>query len=208
MVTLRRMDRSVSRLQALLVSLGLSALFLLVYGGCQWITAQRTDVGVFYFSWERALPFVPALILPYLSIDLFFVAAPFLFHDPITLRAYAKRVAAVILVAGAFFLVLPLHYAFPRPPVGGWQGALFDGFRALDAPTNLFPSLHAALLWLLVGVYARQLRGFVRVIILAWFVLIALSPVLTRQHHVADIVGGVVLAAATCYFIRAKAPDP
>jgi membrane-associated phospholipid phosphatase len=29
---------------------------------------------------------------------------------------------------------------------------------------------------------------------MTWFVLIALSPVLTYQHHVIDIVGGVVLA--------------
>ncbi len=202
------MRRLISLRDAGTISLGLSALFLVVYGGCQWITAQRTDVGVFYFSWERALPFVPALILPYLSIDLFFVAAPFLFREPAALRTYAIRVTVVILVAGAFFLLLPLRYAFPRPRVGGWQGALFDGFRALDAPTNLFPSLHAALLWLLVGVYARQLRGVVRAIVLGWFVLIALSPVLTRQHHVADIAGGLVLAAATCYFIRTKAPDP
>lgn len=202
------MRRLVSLRDAGPVSLGLSALFLVVYGGCQWITAQRTDVGVFYFPWERALPFVPALILPYLSIDLFFVVAPFLFRDSGALRTYARRVTVVILVAGAFFLLLPLRYAFPRPQVGGWQGALFDWFRALDAPTNLFPSLHAALLWLLVGVYAQELRGFVRAIILGWFVLIALSPVLTYQHHVADIVGGLVLAAATCYLIRPKEPHP
>lgn len=201
------MRRLVSRRRAGTVSLGLSALFLLVYGGCQWITAQRTDVRVFYFAWERSLPFVPALIIPYLSIDLFFVAAPFLFKDAIALRTYAWRVVAVILIAGAIFLLLPLHYAFPRPAVGGWQGALFDRFRALDAPTNLFPSLHAALLWLLAGVYAQELRGLVRAGILAWFILIGLSPVLTYQHHVIDIVGGLVLAAATCYFIRAKAPN-
>lgn len=191
----------------MLASLGLSALFLVVYGGCIWITAQRSDVGTFYFAWERSIPFVPALILPYLSIDFFFVAAPFLFHEPRALRAYVWRVTAVILVAGAFFLLLPLRFALPRPHAAGWSGALFDWFRTLDQPYNLFPSLHAALLWLLADVYARHLRGFVRGIVLGWFVLIALSPVLIRQHHVADIAGGLVLAAAACYLIRAKAPN-
>ncbi len=188
-----------------MVSLGLSALFLVVYGGCLWITARRGDVGMFYFSWERSIPFVPALILPYLSIDLFFIAAPFLFRDPRALRVYVARVSAVILVAGAFFLLFPLRFAFPRPEVAGWQGALFDWFRAVDAPYNLFPSLHVALLWLLVNVYARQLHGLVRAIVFVWFALIALSPVLTRQHHVADIAGGLVLAAAACYFLRGEA---
>ena len=71
----------VSRRRALAASVGLSLLFLVVYGGCMWLTARRRDVGVFYFEWERAIPFVPFMILPYLSIDLFFVAAPFLFRE-------------------------------------------------------------------------------------------------------------------------------
>lgn len=195
------------RRRALLASLGLSALFLVVYGGCLWITKQRSDVGTFYFAWERFIPFVPAFILPYLSIDFFFIAAPFLFREPKALRIYVWRVVAVILVAGVFFLLLPLRFALPRPHAAGWPGALFDWFRTLDQPYNLFPSLHAALLWLLVDVYARHLRGFARGIILAWFVLIAFSPVLTRQHHVVDIAGGLVLAAAVCYSIRVKAPN-
>src|SRR4051812_47978909 len=64
-----------STFKAIAASIGLSALFLVVYGGCNWITSQRHDVGTFYFEWERAIPFVPFLILPYMSIDLFFVAA-------------------------------------------------------------------------------------------------------------------------------------
>src|SRR5438270_13463445 len=68
----------VKRGKALAVSAGLSILFLIVYGGCNWITSHRTGVGTFYFEWERRIPFVPFFILPYMSIDLFFVAAPFL----------------------------------------------------------------------------------------------------------------------------------
>ena len=48
--------------------------FLVVYGGCNWITAQRHDVGTIFFEWERLIPFVPLMIVPYMSIDLFFVA--------------------------------------------------------------------------------------------------------------------------------------
>ena len=77
--SLLKTDTSVSRGRALAASAGLSLLFLLVYGACLWVTARRGDVGVFYFAWERAIPFVPFMILPYMSIDLFFVAAPFLF---------------------------------------------------------------------------------------------------------------------------------
>ncbi len=169
-----------------------------------WATARRTDVGVFYFEWERNLPFVPFFILPYLSIDLFFIAAPFLLPDATALTLFVRRVALSTGVAGLFFLFLPLRFAFPRPAVSGWTGGLFDWFRALDAPVNLFPSLHAALCLILVDVYARYLRGFTRAVVLLWFGLIALSPLFTHQHHVIDILGGGALAVACFLVVRPK----
>ena len=190
------------RTHALAVSAGLSVLFLIVYGGCNWITAHRGDVGVFYFEWERAIPFVPFLILPYMSIDLFYIAAPFLCRSERELSIFAKRVVAAILFAGTCFLLFPLRFAFPRPHANGWIGAIFDWFREMDAPYNLFPSLHAALWLFLVNIYARHLRGVFLIGAMVWFALIALSPVLTYQHHIIDIGAGFVLAGYCFYFFR------
>ncbi len=190
----------VKRSKALAVSVGLSILFLIVYGSCNWITSRRANVGTIYFEWEREIPFVPFFILPYMSIDLFFVAAPFLCRTDRELSSLAKRIAAAIIVSGICFLLLPLRFAFPRPHVNGWVGALFDWFRGMDAPHNLLPSLHAALTLILLDVYFRHTRGLVRVATMMWFVLIALSPVLTYQHHVIDILGGMLLAAV-CFLV-------
>jgi membrane-associated phospholipid phosphatase len=135
-----------------------------------------------------------------MSIDLFFVAAPFLFRTDRELSILTKRIATAIVVAGICFLVFPLRFAFPRPRAGGWTGALFDWFRGLDGPHNLLPSLHAALMLILLDVYLRHTRGLFRIVIICWFVLIALSPVLTYQHHVIDIAGGFVLAGG-CFYL-------
>ena len=195
----------VKRGKALAVSVGLSILFLIVYGGCNWITSQRANVGRFYFEWERRIPFVPFFILPYMSIDLFFVAAPFLCRSERELSIFTKRIAVAIMVAGICFLLFPLRFAFPRPHADGWLGAIFDWFREMDAPYNLLPSLHAALMLILLDLYLRHTRGPIRVAIIIWFVLIALSPVLTYQHHLIDIAGGFVLAAF-CFLIF-REPD-
>ena len=192
----------VSRLKAFAVSAGLSVLFLVVYGGCNWITGQRGEVGSFYFQWERAIPFVPIMILPYMSIDLFFVAAPFLCRTDQELRIFSRRVVAAILIAGLCFLLFPLRFAFPRPHASGWLGAIFDWFRGMDSPFNLLPSLHAALLLLLVDLYARNLRGVLLLAAMLWFFLIGLSPLLTYQHHVIDILGGFALAGYCFYLFR------
>jgi Dual specificity phosphatase, catalytic domain/PAP2 superfamily len=177
-------------------------LFLIVYGGCNWITARRVNVGTFYFEWERRIPFVPFFILPYMSIDLFFVVAPFLCRTDRELSILAKRIAAAIMVAGTCFLLFPLRFAFSRPHADGWLGALFDWFRGMDAPYNLLPSLHAALTLILLDIYFRHTRSFVRGATMSWFVLIALSPVLTYQHHLIDILGGFVLAGYCFYLFR------
>ncbi len=121
-------------------SAGLSLLFLAVYGSCNWFTSLRTDVGTWYFEWERRIPFVPLMILPYMSIDLFFVAGPFLCRDRAELGTFRRRIVLAIVAAGGVFLLFPLRFAFERPAVTGWLGAVFDAFRTLDQPYNLFPS--------------------------------------------------------------------
>jgi hypothetical protein len=199
---------AVKHSKALIASAGLSILFLIVYGACNWITAHRANVGTLCFEWERQVPFVPFFILPYMSIDLFFIVAPFLCRTDRELSTLAKRIAAAIIVAGICFLLFPLRFAFPRPHADGWPGALFDWFRGMDGPYNLLPSLHAAFTLILCDVYFRHTRGFARVAIMGWFVLIALSPVLTYQHHLIDIAGGFVLAGYCFYFFRESSDAP
>ena len=43
----------------------LGALFVVVYGGCSFLTSLRSDVGTWYYAWERHIPFLPIFILPY-----------------------------------------------------------------------------------------------------------------------------------------------
>jgi predicted protein tyrosine phosphatase len=176
-------------------SAALSALFLVVYGGCNFLASRRSDVGSFYFAWERHMPFVPALILPYMSIDLFFAGAPFLARSDRERQVLAARITLAILLAGVCFLLFPLKFAFERPHVDGALGVIFNNFRTLDRPFNQCPSLHIALCIILIDIYNRHTRGLLRGLLAVWFVLIAVSPLLTYQHHFVDIIGGFLLAA-------------
>lgn len=188
-------------LKALVASVGLSILFIVVYGGCNWITSQRQDVGELYFPWERFIPFVPVMIVPYLSIDLFFVTAPFLCHTNRELSVFSKRIIAAILVAAIGFLLFPLRFAFDRPHASGVIGAAFDWFRNMDLPYNQLPSLHLALRTILAEHYAQHSRGFWRGASHFWFFLVGLSALLTYQHHLMDVVTGLALGVYCIYFI-------
>jgi hypothetical protein len=191
----------------------LSLLFVLVYGSTNWFTAWRpaSDVRTWYFAWEPAvIPYVPLLIVPYMSIDLLFFAAPFLCRDDRELRLLTRRVVFSILVAAALFLVLPLKLAWPeRPRVGGWFGDFVEQSCTapflMEYPHNLFPALHITLCLILADFYGRHTRGIVRILSYTWFGLIALSTVLTWQHHLVDVAGGVVLAGFAFYLFREPA---
>jgi protein-tyrosine phosphatase/membrane-associated phospholipid phosphatase len=182
----------------------LSLLFFIVYGGANWLTSQRHDVGTWYFAWEEAIPFVPLMVVPYMSIDLFFTAAPFLCGSRRELAVYYRRIVLAIVVAGICFLVLPLKLGYARPRLDGWMGTAFGWFFATDLPYNLCPSLHIALRTILAETYSRHTRGGWRIASNVWFSLVGASTLLTHQHHVIDVVGGFILGGLCFYLIPAR----
>ena len=157
---------------------------------------------------RRSIPFLPAFILPYLSIDLFFVGAPFLCADRAELGTHARRITLAVVTAGAFFLLMPLTLAVTRPRADGWMGDFFAAFCAVDQPFNLFPSLHIALGVLLVEIYGRHTRGALRWAVQVWFILVGVSTLFTWQHHIVDVLGGFALAVGCIWFVRPSPPAP
>jgi membrane-associated phospholipid phosphatase len=183
----------------------LGAFFFLVYGVCNWFTSLRPGVGSFVWDWERNIPFVPALILPYMSLDLFFAGAIFLCRRR-ELKIHAQRVVTAILIAAICFLLFPLRFSFIRPATTGFSGFVFDWLK-LDRPYNQMPSLHIALCAIVWAPYNRRVHGFLRYILMGWFILIAASPLLTYQHHMIDILGGAMLAIVVFYLFPWHAPS-
>jgi membrane-associated phospholipid phosphatase len=189
-----------------MVTAFLSALFVGVYGGCNWLAAHREEVGTWYYAWERFIPFVPWTIIPYMSIDLFFVAAPFFCRNNDELRTLARRITFAILMAGGFFLLIPLQLAVLRPQPAGWTAPVFAFLHGFDQPFNLFPSLHITLRTILGVHYFRHSKGPWKIAVHVWFSLIGLSTLLTYQHHIVDVIGGFVLALLCFYLFREGEP--
>jgi hypothetical protein len=145
------------------------------------------------------------MIIPYMSIDLFFFAAPFICSNRRELSLLSKRIALGIVVAGICFLVYPLQLAVERPKLDGWLGVIWNNFIGMDRPYNLLPSLHITLRTILANTYARHTRGLLRVASNVWFSLIGFSTLLVHQHHIVDVIGGFILATA-CFYLVTDAP--
>ncbi len=187
------------------VSAWLSFWFVFVYNGCNYLASLRDDVGNCAFWWERYYPFVPVLIIPYWSIDLLFVVAPFFIPSSFLLRQHVKRITMGIAIAGFFFLNFPLTLIYQRPLVTGFLGKLFGSLENFNNFYNCAPSLHITLRTNLWSIYVTPTRGWRRALIGGWFGLIGLSTLLCWQHYIIDVVSGQLLGLF-CLFIFPSVP--
>lgn len=201
-----------TRLAAFAVACGLSALFIVCYGLTNHLASLRGDLPTIMFDWEPGLPLIPVFVVPYMLIDALFFAAPFLCTTRRELRTHAKRVVFVTLFAALVFYIYPLELAIERPAVDGVFGPIFDFLQWFDQPHNLFPSLHVSYVLLLRILYGRHLRGGMWWAFHVWFTLTSISVIFVRQHHVADFIGGGLLAIFAFYLVptadRAAAMPP
>lgn len=174
--------------------------FFLVYGSTNQISALTAPHPFFYFDWEVFLPFIPELIIPYMSSDVIFVLVFLLARTREDLQRLGMRCALAIVISAVFFLAFPLEFSFERPETTGWTKPFFD-ILSLDQTYNQFPSLHISLGYLCWRALHERTILLLRPLLLIWFGMIAASTLLVYQHHAIDLVGGVLVVMAVHFLI-------
>jgi hypothetical protein len=174
--------------------------WVVVYHGADRWTGMRVDRVRTHLDVELAMPFVPPFILAYLSLDLVFVLAPFVLRSRRELHALALALASATAVAGVGFLLVPAEPAYPSRNPGVWAGA-FRVARTMALRYNMVPSLHVTLSCVCLAAYGTRCGGAGRLFLCAWGTAIAVSTLLTHQHHVLDVIAGLILAWAAKRFI-------
>jgi membrane-associated phospholipid phosphatase len=178
-----------------ILSAAILLLFTVVYGGADWVTGFRERHHV-HLPMELQIPFVPAAVVGYMSLYGLFAIVPFILRTQRELRAVAASLAAAIVVGGICFLLLPAELAFPEPTnLGQWQ-ELYAVADQINLHYNLVPSLHVALAIICVDLFARRAGLMGALTFWAWGAVVCASTVFLHQHHLVDVVGGLVLALA------------
>ena len=167
-------------------------LFYASYGLSNHYAASLAYVPEVAFAWERNIPFWEWTILPYWSLNLMYAAAFFLCRNAREQNRYVARLVSAQIVATTCFMLFPLHFGWPKPPTDGLWGVMFDSLVAFDLPYNQSPSLHIALS-IIVGAFYWTRFPKIRLPILLWQSLIALSVLTTYQHHFIDVPTGALL---------------
>jgi len=185
--------------------------FLVVFGGCDLLTAHRTLRIPVHFAAELELPFVPAMTAIYMSIYLLFLAGPFIVRTRREFRALILTLAVIIGCGGIAFLLIPAQLAFPPVPeheLGIWSGVFHLADR-LNLTYNLLPSLHVALTVACIAAFSAHTHGMAKALLWAWAAAIAVSTVLIHQHHVLDVLAGWLLALVCAKLIyHRRSPKP
>ncbi|MDQ6953034.1 MAG: phosphatase PAP2 family protein [Mariprofundaceae bacterium] len=181
----------------------ISTLFLLVYFPSNDAAANHHTVWHFYFVWEKSIPFIDWMILPYLSITLL-LWMPLWYMDINRLKELAKLMVAITLISGLFFWLFPSHIGFVRT---GHENSLFyplyQMLYQLDQPYNALPSLHISYSYAVVSYCTLAASKKHIVFLYSWFVCIAMAVLFTHQHQVLDILTAILLVHG-CLFLTQK----
>ena len=185
----------------------IGALFYTSYGLSNHYAASLAYVPEVAFAWERGIPFWAWTIVPYWSLNLMYAAAFFLCRNACEQNRYVARLVSAQIIATTCFMLFPLHFGWPKPPTDGLWDWLFDSLVAFDLPYNQAPSLHIALS-IIVGAFYWTRFPKIRLPILLWQSLIALSVLTTYQHHFIDVPTGALLGWLVLWAIPQHGVSP
>lgn len=186
---------------AIFLGLLVSAWWVLVYGGANYLTRFIPYRVRLHLDAELSIPFVPASVLGYMSIYPLFWAAPFVLRRREELRSLALTLSGITLVAAICFLVFPADSLFRTPPEWGAWRPLISFAKELALQHNFAPSLHVGLAVVCITIYARRAARWGKATLWIWSAVVALSTLLLHQHYVIDVITGYALSWAGVWWI-------
>jgi hypothetical protein len=182
-------------------------IFYSVYGGASLLAKLRRPHVDFYFPWEMRLPFLPAWTLVYLTVPLLLLLTPFILRTWRSFMPFFLTLTAETLVAGVFFLALPLAQAYPPRVASGFLGGVFHMADRLNLDYNKLPSLHMAFAVTAAIVFGRRCGWLGRTLFSLWIVAVGASALLIHEHQILDLAAGLALGLAGVATVQHRASD-
>ena len=172
--------------------------------------ARGARIRDFSLPGEPLLPFLPWTIWIYLGIIPWCAIVYYLVSQ--RERREADRFFAALilsrLICLLFFILFPTHIERPELSGNSLSMLLLKLLYLFDTPDDLFPSAHCLLAWLCwVGVRGKKdLLLALRVGALLLAAAVCVSTLTVRQHVLADIFAGILLAELCWQLAKPEAP--
>jgi membrane-associated phospholipid phosphatase len=184
-------------------SIYLFLFFCTIFFGADMVTRLRDKHLHLYFAWERHIPFYPPAYVVYYSVLMLPFLIPVFLHTDGAVRLWRKRMLVAIGIAGLAFLLFPAELGYPKTVGSDWL-LVRNLTPFLTGHYNLVPSLHVALMIIILCSIWPCLGKGRKPLSLFWGSALTFSTLVTHQHHVLDVVAGYLLGFIVCYWVGAK----
>jgi membrane-associated phospholipid phosphatase len=183
---IRTMESAGPIQRALMVALGV----IIGLQGFRALQLLVTPTRTLSTGWDDAIPFLPATIWVYIAFFPLVVTAAKATEGQRFLT-YLRQLVIAWMVGMACFALLPATMARPDPSTidQSLYATMFRKLHAHDDAHNTFPSLHVTLAWLAAWAFPR--RRWLTLIIAG---AVSISTLTVKQHTLADVLGGTLLA--------------
>lgn len=189
----------------------LSVLFTLIFYAIYGLTDHLTELHSYrvavHFPWEPHNPMITWMSVVYVSISPLLMLAPWVIREVRRFQLMFKVMVVETVIAGVFFLVLPVQQVYPEPAPTGDFAWVFNLADTLNLNHNELPSLHVAFAFTLVYFYAADRTWLGKMLLWSWGGLLAISTMLTHQHYLLSVAAGMLLSSLVIYLLVIK-PHP
>ncbi len=158
---------------------------------------------------DRQVPLVPWFIYIYVGSYIFWLVSFFIAASGDRNHFYllVASVAVTFFICFLFYVFLPTTIVRPQISADNFTLRLVDLIYQADTPAlNLFPSMHCLASWLCFIVVRRMknIPFWVKTAVCICALAVFASTQLVKQHYMADIFGGVLLAELGVWFVRKR----
>lgn len=153
---------------------------------------------------ENSIPFIIESIWIYVMLYPFLILTALSIKNIETFNKIFYAFIILTIISLMIFQIIPVAYPrefFPLPHYNQFTVNLFHKIRLIDSPTNCFPSLHVSLCFL-ISFFCWDESKFKFFITSLVSILISISTLTTKQHYIADIISGFLIAFAVFYCVR------
>lgn len=171
----------------------LTILWIVIYGGANWVTSLHPYRFRLHFDAELYMPFHPAAAVVYLSLFPMLWLSPFVLQTEERLKSFAKALAWLFLLCGLGFLLLPSEEVRVHETATNFFGQVFTFADWINLRYNYLPSLHVGMAVLCAYVYVDSAPPKLALLLWGWAAVISLSTLITHQHYVVDVLAGGAL---------------
>lgn len=176
-------------------------LFNITYNFAAWYSGYSGRSFSFVLNFEGFIPFIPWMIIPYMSSSIFFILIFFVTTSRQELFLLAKRINFITITSFFVFIIFPLKYSFIKPEVNATiLSHAFHFLKVVDTPYNQAPSLHISYAFIFWIVLKQHTEGLLRIIFSIWIIFMSLATLTIYQHHFIDIVSSLLLLTITFLF--------